>query len=133
MKSQINLYSNLILEKLFSQKGFLKGTPIIETTDGKTLSFRDFLLQIDSVAVTLVESGFKKEDKVLFLAKPSIESIVYIFAVIRAGGVLVLADPAMGRDNFIGRINFAKPEYILIDPIFDTIISIPMFICSINI
>ena len=125
MKSQINLYSNLILEKLFSQKDFLKETPIIETTNGKTVSFSDFLNQIDSVAISLIQDGLKKEDKVLFLAKPSIESIVYIFAVIRAGGVLVLADPAMGRDNFIGRVNFAKPEHVLIDPILNTVINTP--------
>ncbi len=125
MKSQINLYSNLILEKLFSQKEFLKDTSIIETTNGKKISFKDFLLQIDSVAIRLVKNGFKKEDKVLFLAKPSIESIVYIFAIIRAGGVLVLADPSMGKDNFIGRVNFAKPEHVLVDPILNTIINTP--------
>ncbi len=125
MKSQTNLYSNLILKKLFLQKDFLKETPIIETTNGRTISFTDFLHQIDSVAISLIKSGFKKGDKVLFLAKPSIESIVYIFAVIRAGGVLVLADPAMGKDNFIGRVNFAKPEYVLVDPILNTVINTP--------
>ena len=60
MKSHINLYSNLILEKLFSQKDFLKDTPIIETTNGKTISFADFLNQIDSVAISLIEDGLKK-------------------------------------------------------------------------
>lgn len=132
MKSQINLYTNLILEKLFLQKDFLKETPIIETTNGKTVSFADFLHQIDSVAINLVKSGFKKEDKVLFLEKPSIESIVYIFAVIRAGGVLVLADPAMGKDNFIGRVNFAKPEHVLIDPILNAVINTPCINSMVN-
>ena len=133
MKSQTNLYTNLILEKLFLQKDFLKDTSIIETTNGKTVSFEYFLHQINSVAINLVKNGFKKGDKVLFLAKPSIESIIYIFAVIRSGGVLVLADPAMGKDNFIGRINFAKPEHVLIDPILNTVINTPCIKSIINI
>ncbi len=125
MKSPNDLYSNVILQKLFSLKEFLKDAPIIETTNGRKIGFTDFLLKIDSVAIGLVERGLKKEDRVLFLAKPSIESIVYIFAVIRAGGILVLADPAMGKDNFISRVNFAKPGHVLIDPVLNTIIKIP--------
>lgn len=125
MSSSINLYTNLILEKLFLQKNFLRTDSVIESTDGTKISISDFLLQIDSVAYTLVESGFKVNDKVLFLAKPSIQSVIYIFGIIRAGGALVLADPTMGRDNFIGRVSFAAPSYVLLDPVVDTVIHIP--------
>jgi acyl-CoA synthetase (AMP-forming)/AMP-acid ligase II len=126
MKSVVNLYSNLILAKLFSEKSSLSDSYMLESTNGQKILFSDFLKRIDDAAIELAMGNFKVRDKVLFLAKPSIESIVYIFAIIRAGGVLMLADPAMGKENFSARVAFAKPDHVLIDPALAVLTHIPL-------
>lgn len=125
MNSQINLFSSKVLSKLFEQKGILDSDVIVQSTNGKEIELGTFLSYIDSIAIDLVETGLKRGEKVLFLAQPSIESILYIFAVLRAGGVLVVADPRMGRENFSGRVTFMKPEYVLVDENLDILSKIP--------
>ncbi len=121
---QNTLYSNIILNNL---KTTLSGieSPIIYDYKNRKISGTQILGSIDIIAIELVSSGVRIGDRVIFLAKPSIESILYFFALLRAGAVVVLVDPEMGQENFISRITFSKAKFILQDRILEKIEKYP--------
>lgn len=114
------LYSNNILDILKKQLSNNE-SPLIYDHKGRKISGSEILKFIDSIAIRLATSGVRKGDRVVFLARPSIESILYFFALSRVGAVTVIVDPEMGQENFISRINFAKPKFILQDKILEKI------------
>ena len=75
----------------------------VKDTSERTLTYGDLVIRVNAVAVELVQRGFAPNDRAFFLARPSIESIIYFLAVMRAGGVIVAADIAMGRASFRSR------------------------------
>jgi acyl-coenzyme A synthetase/AMP-(fatty) acid ligase len=105
------LYTNYILDEIKKQQS--QGTKIaIETTSGKTITWLELQKKIDNLAYNLIQNNFKPGHKVLFLVKPSIEAIVVLHGVVRAGGVLITADLAMGAENFESRVKLANPDWV---------------------
>lgn len=114
------LYANPILDNL-KDKLFKNENPLIFDSKARKISGVKILESIDLVAIDLVVSGIKLGDRVIFLARPSIESVVYFFALLRSGAVVVLVDPEMGEENFISRIQFSKANFVLQDKILEKI------------
>jgi acyl-CoA synthetase (AMP-forming)/AMP-acid ligase II len=114
------LYSNIILDNLKTTLSDTEGALIFDHKN-RNITGKQVLKSIDIIALDLVEAGVKRNNRVIFLAKPSIESILYFFALLRAGAVIVLVDPEMGQENFISRIEFSKARFILQDKILNKI------------
>ncbi|MBP6904517.1 MAG: acyl--CoA ligase [Candidatus Pacebacteria bacterium] len=117
----VTLYKNPILINL---KNVLTSPPSKELlTDyrGRGLTSEQIIDSIEKIAITLSMQGIQKDDRVVFLAQPSIESILYFFALIRVGACIVLADPEMGQANFIDRVTFSKARWVLQDSILEKV------------
>ncbi len=114
------LYTNKIFDYL---KNNLSNQEcyIIYDYKNRKISGRQTLELIDIIAIELIKDGIKKGDRVIFLVRPSIESILHFFALLRAGAVVILVDPEMGQENFISRIKFSKANFILQDKILEKI------------
>ena len=113
-------YSNIIINKLKSTL-INRDDFLVFDYKNRKITGEKILKSIEIVAVDLIDSGIVRNDKVIFLARPSIESIIYFFALLRVGAVVVLVDPEMGQENFISRIKFSKAKFILQDKILENI------------
>lgn len=106
------LYTNPILDQFLSQAEKNPHKQIIIETSGKNATARELADKSLRVAINLSHSGFKKGDRVLFLVRPGINLVIFILAVMRLGGVVLVADPGMGRDVFKNRVKLANPKWI---------------------
>lgn len=114
------LYSNIILDNLIAR---LSGneSPLVYDHKGRKITGKQILKSIDAITCELLDAGVKRYDRVIFLVRPSIESMIYFFALLRTGAVIVMVDPEMGQENFISRIEFSKSRFILQDNILEKI------------
>lgn len=114
------LYSNIILDNLRTTLISIENALVFDHKN-RNITGKQILESIDKIALDLIDAGIKYNDRVIFLVRPSLESIIYFFALLRAGAVVVLVDPEMGQENFISRIEFSKAHFILQDKILDKI------------
>ncbi len=114
------LYSNIILNSLKTTLSSTESALIFDHKN-RNITGVQILESIDKIALELIGEGIKRNDRIIFLVRPSIESIIYFFALLRAGVVVVLVDPEMGQENFVSRIKFSKAHFILQDKILEKI------------
>ncbi len=69
---------------------------------GRPLTYGSLYTAISSAAARLRDAGMRPGDAVAFSVRPSVESIILILATVRAGGVIVAADPGMGSGALRG-------------------------------
>ena len=69
--------------------------------------------RVERTAAGLVAEGLRPGDRVLFAVRPSIDAIALILATIRAGGVVVAADPGMGDVVFAARMERIQPRWVM--------------------
>ena len=62
------------------------------------------------IASGLAAWGVPKGTRLALLVKPGIEFVTLVFALLRAGMVIVLVDPGLGRRNLIRCLSEAEPE-----------------------
>jgi acyl-CoA synthetase (AMP-forming)/AMP-acid ligase II len=116
----IELYQNPILEAIYARarEGEYRQKIAVQEARGQAISYADFVAAIEAVAIHLVERGFAKGDRAVLLLRPSIDLMIVALAIVRAGGVLVIADPAMGKTVFEERIRMAEAKWLFAESIF---------------
>ncbi len=117
----IILYKNPIFTNLKNVLNQNLSKKLIVDFKGRSITGAQILNSIDKIAITLATKHIQKNDRIIFLAQPSIESILYFFALTRTGACVVLADPEMGQDNFIERVTFSKAKWLLQDSILEKV------------
>ena len=85
----------------------------LQETTGRRLTFSELHQRIGRVAGGLLAEGMRPGDRVLFTVPPGIDSIVLILAIVRAGGVVVAANPLMGPEVFASRIRLMEPRWVM--------------------
>ena len=85
----------------------------LRETSGRRLTFSELHRRIGRVASGLLAEGMRPGDRVLFTVPPGIDSIVLILAIVRAGGVVVAANPLMGPEVFASRIRLMEPSWVM--------------------
>lgn len=109
------LYTNPFLNKFFQRVDSDPGKKIIIETSGKSLTLKELADKSQNLANNLSSQGFKKGDRVLILVRPGVSLVIFILAVMRLGGSIVLADPGMGQSVFESRINLANPRWAFVE------------------
>jgi olefin beta-lactone synthetase len=74
------------------------------------VSFADMETDVARIAKGLAAWGVPKGTRLALLVKPGIEFVTLVFAMLRAGMVIVLVDPGLGRRNLIRCLSEAEPE-----------------------
>lgn len=109
---------NTLLQRIV-QHAETHGTAVaIEETSGRAVTYATLARRVDLVAHNLTAAGFRSGDRALLLVRPGIDAIVLLLAIMRAGGVVVAADVAMGREAFESRVRLVAPRWIVTEPIF---------------
>lgn len=75
-----------------------------------TISFGELESEVERIAKGLATWGVLKGTRLALLVKPGIDFVTLVFSLLRAGMVIVLVDPGMGRRNLIRSLSEAKPE-----------------------
>jgi long-chain acyl-CoA synthetase len=71
--------------------------------DNHRLTYRELNNLADRLAVALINLGIRRGDRVVIFLENSVESVISIFGVMKAGAVFVILNPGMkaGKLNFI--------------------------------
>jgi acyl-CoA synthetase (AMP-forming)/AMP-acid ligase II len=101
------------VEEIMSQGRRRPRAMALVETKGRTLTYGELVRRVEGAAAELQRHGLGPGDPVLFTVRPSIASISLILAVMRAGGVLVAADPRMGAEVFRSRVALARPRWVI--------------------
>lgn len=75
-----------------------------------TTTFSELDADVDRIARGLIAWGVPPGTRLALLVRPGIEFVTLVFALLRAGMVIVLVDPGMGRKNLTGCLEEAEPE-----------------------
>ena len=111
------LYTDALLTPIYAQVRARGMRVALQDTAGHRLSYAALGQRVDTVAANLVRRGMRPGDRVLFLVRPGLDAIVLVLAIARAGGVLVLADIAMGRQSFASRVAAAAPTWVFAETV----------------
>jgi len=80
---------------------------------GQHTTFAALSDAVSAAATRLQAEGMRQGDAVVFSVRPSVEAIILILATVRAGGVLVAADPGMGAELFAARMAAVRPRFVM--------------------
>lgn len=120
MKQNIpTLYTNHILVEIYARGNdpAYADKVAIHEAYGSSISYSHLSESVENLAKNLVKNGFSRGDRVLMLVRPNITTLQIVLAVVRAGGTLVIADPAMGKVVFQDRMALVQPQWVFVEGI----------------
>jgi acyl-CoA synthetase (AMP-forming)/AMP-acid ligase II len=82
-----------------------------------TVSFEELEADSNQIASALADWGVEPGMRIALLVPPSAEFISLVFALFKAGAVIVLIDPGMGRRNLLRCLAEAEPEGMIAIPL----------------
>jgi acyl-CoA synthetase (AMP-forming)/AMP-acid ligase II len=82
-----------------------------------TCTFRQLDEETNRLASGLLAIGFQPQSRIALLVRPGIEFIALVFALFKAGAVIILIDPGMGRRNLVRCLSEAEPEGFIAVPL----------------
>jgi len=80
------------------------------------VTFRELDRDSDCLARALRQRGVAPGNRMALLVRPGIDFIALVFALFKAGAVVILIDPGMGRKNLIQCLAEAEPEGLIAIP-----------------
>jgi len=81
----------------------------------KRLTFADIDRAANSVACALIDRGFRKQDRAIIYLDNSSESVISLFAVLKAGGVFVIIDPQVKIKKVSYLLDDCRPSVLITD------------------
>ena len=79
----------------------------------KTISFAELERRSNQIASGLGKMGIQPGTRLALMVPPGIEFVAMVFGLFKAGVVVILIDPGMGRKNMIKCLSAAKPTGIV--------------------
>lgn len=79
----------------------------------RALTYRSLQKLAESAAEKLVDSGIKKNDRVLLAVSMRIETYVLLLALFRIGAVAVIVDPSAGLEVLRGSLELVRPDAMI--------------------
>ncbi len=76
----------------------------------RQITFRELQRDSDAIAAGLRAQGARAGMRIALLVRPSIDFISLVFALLKAGVVVILIDPGMGKKNLVRCLAAAQPE-----------------------
>lgn len=87
----------------------------------RTLGFRDLDQSTSSIAAGLQQLGIQPGMRIVLLVRFGADFIALVFALLKAGAVVVLVDPGMGRWNLINCLEQTQPDGFVAIPMAQVI------------
>jgi acyl-CoA synthetase (AMP-forming)/AMP-acid ligase II len=87
----------------------------------RQVSFRELDDDSDRIARGLRKLGLEPGMRIALLVRPGVDFVALVFALFKAGAVIILIDPGMGRRNLIGCLAEAEPQGFVAIPLAQAI------------
>jgi acyl-CoA synthetase (AMP-forming)/AMP-acid ligase II len=87
------------------------------TLGDESITYKELDEGIYNVAANAIHNGAKVGDRFLYAAKPTPESMIVALGLIKAGLVLVFADPFTSPELFASRVELTQARYTLANPL----------------
>ena len=84
---------------------------ISNLASGESIDFASFVARVDALASVLIARGMRPGERVAMLTPPSVDLIVAVYGVWRAGGVTVIADRGLGLRRLGAAVSSARPAW----------------------
>ena len=84
--------------------------------DGQTLTYAELNRQANQLAYRLIELGVQPDDRVAICARRSLETLVGLVAILKAGAAYVPVDPAHPLDRIGYLLEDSAPVAVLVQP-----------------
>ena len=85
------------------------------------LTFEQLERETDRLARGLVQMGVSPGTRIVLAVRPSLEFIALTFALFKAGAVIVLIDPGMGRSNVFRCLEEVEPQGFVAIPLVQAV------------
>jgi acyl-CoA synthetase (AMP-forming)/AMP-acid ligase II len=88
-----------------------------QNRDYDTITFQQLEEQTSSIAAGLQEHGLVAGMRIVLLVRFGADFIALVFALLKAGAVVVLVDPGMGRKNLVKCLEQSEPDGFVAIPL----------------
>lgn len=106
---------SLLVRHFLEQSADRHPEKIALVCDGKRLSYGDLESRANRLATTLVQLGLKRGDRVGIYLQNSVEAVLSIFAVLKAGAVFVVINHTTKRDKLLYILNNCRASALIAD------------------
>ncbi|MGE8480940.1 MAG: condensation domain-containing protein, partial [Pseudomonas shirazensis] len=103
----------LTLHQRIAQRAELHPDTIAATSDGASLSYAELNRQANALAQHLINLGVRPDDRVAVVARRSLQTLVGLLAVLKAGAGYVPVDPAHPDERVQYLLNDSRPVVVL--------------------
>ncbi len=90
-------------------------TPAVVGAGGVSISWADLHRRVEAIAAGLADAGVRPGHRVALLVPPSIDLTVALYAVWRAGAVIVVADKGLGVRGMGRALRSAQLDHLIAD------------------
>ena len=90
-------------------------TPAVVEVGGRRITWAELNSRVDSLAAGLAATGLRRGDRVALMVPPSINLTIALYAVWRAGGVIVVADKGLGLRGMGRALRGATIDHLIAD------------------
>ena len=89
--------------------------PAVVEVGGRSISWAELDRQVNAISAGMTATGLRPGDRVALLIPPSIDLTVALYAVWRAGGVIVVADKGLGVRGMGRALRGADLDHLIAD------------------
>ena len=83
----------------------------------RSITFATLDTKSDAIAAGLQEMGVRSGTRMALFVRPSVDFFTLTFALFKAGAVIILIDPGMGRDSLLDCLAAADPQGFVAIPV----------------
>ncbi|MFP7486337.1 amino acid adenylation domain-containing protein [Priestia filamentosa] len=112
-KTEDPLPANATLVSLFEKQVSIYPDNIAAEFDGQSLSYKELNSKANSVAATLLQKGTSVGDIIPVITKPSLELVIGVLGVLKAGAAYLPIDPEQPMKRIHYMLNEVKAKVIL--------------------
>lgn len=107
---RLNVADRLVESAARLPNGIAVACPRRRPAGYATITFGELNADATRIARGLADWGVTPGTRLALLVRPGIKFVTLVFALLRAGAVIVLVDPGLGRKNLIRCLAEAEPE-----------------------
>ncbi|WP_259740732.1 amino acid adenylation domain-containing protein, partial [Pseudomonas poae] len=115
-QTQVDYPRGLTLHQRIEQQVQRNPQAVAAVYDGQTLSYAELNQQANHLAFQLIELGVQPDDRVAICARRSLETLVGLVAILKAGAAYVPVDPAHPLDRIGYLLEDSAPVAVLVQP-----------------
>ncbi|MDS0527831.1 non-ribosomal peptide synthetase [Clostridium sp. SHJSY1] len=131
-------YSKLPIHVLFDMQAENKQDNIAACFNGKSLTYMELKNKSDCLALLLLKKGLKSGEAVGFYLERSLDMVVAIFGILKAGGICLPLDVGNPKDRVSYMIENSSAKFVILNKCLDLdthiekviIDNFPGFVCN---